>query len=88
MKPAFVRPPFGKYNDLVRQVASVRGQKLVTWDLDAGDGLGKSPAESKAIYDNVAQRRPLTISALNHETHGVCPSLHALCFTSSFFFKN
>jgi peptidoglycan/xylan/chitin deacetylase (PgdA/CDA1 family) len=67
--PAFMRPPYGNYNDLVHQAATVRNQSLVLWDLDAGDGLGKSPEESQGIYDEVISRHPSTILALNHETH-------------------
>ncbi|KAL0066781.1 hypothetical protein AAF712_006173 [Marasmius tenuissimus] len=32
--PAFMRPPFGSYNDLVREVAAERGQKVVIWDFE------------------------------------------------------
>ncbi|KAJ1301560.1 hypothetical protein OPQ81_008808 [Rhizoctonia solani] len=33
--PAFMRPPYGSYNDNVRNAASVRGQKLAIWDFDS-----------------------------------------------------
>jgi len=65
--PAFMRPPYGEYNDLVRQVAYQRGQKLVTWDFDNGDSTGSTPAQSMAAYDAVAKKHPSTILALNHE---------------------
>ncbi|KAG6899669.1 hypothetical protein C0993_008129 [Termitomyces sp. T159_Od127] len=32
--PAFMRPPYGNYNDLVRQASAIRGQKLVIWDFE------------------------------------------------------
>ncbi|KAK7024384.1 hypothetical protein VNI00_016325 [Paramarasmius palmivorus] len=32
--PAFVRAPYGEFNDLVRQVAAARGQNLVQWDYE------------------------------------------------------
>ena len=68
--PAFARPPYGSYNDLVRQVAQVRGQTLVTWDFDSGDSTGSTPAQSNAMYDDLVKRHPSTVLALNHETHG------------------
>jgi peptidoglycan/xylan/chitin deacetylase (PgdA/CDA1 family) len=34
VQPAFMRPPYGEYNDLVRQVAYARGQVMVTWDFE------------------------------------------------------
>jgi peptidoglycan/xylan/chitin deacetylase (PgdA/CDA1 family) len=70
VKPAFMRPPYGSYNDLVRKVAHARGQKLVIWDFDSGDSTGSTPAQSKAAYDKVAEEHPSTILALNHETYG------------------
>jgi peptidoglycan/xylan/chitin deacetylase (PgdA/CDA1 family) len=70
VRPAFTRPPYGNYNDLVRKVAKARGQKLVTWDFDSGDSTGSTPARSKAAYDTVAKQHPSTILALNHETYG------------------
>jgi peptidoglycan/xylan/chitin deacetylase (PgdA/CDA1 family) len=68
--PAFTRPPYGNYNDLVRQVASARGQKLITWDFDSGDSTGSTAAQSNAAYDQLADRHPSTILALNHEVYG------------------
>ncbi|KAG5645106.1 hypothetical protein DXG03_006920 [Asterophora parasitica] len=32
--PAFVRPPYGEYNDLVLEVARVRGQTVTIWDFE------------------------------------------------------
>lgn len=37
LAPAFMRPPFGNYNNLVRQVAAQRNQSLALWDLDTED---------------------------------------------------
>jgi len=79
--PAFMRPPYGEYNDLVRQASYIRGQKLVIWDFDSGDSTGSTPDQSKAAYDNIANQRPSTILALNHEVyeqtaHNVLP--HAI----------
>ncbi|EUC63916.1 carbohydrate esterase family 4 protein, partial [Rhizoctonia solani AG-3 Rhs1AP] len=67
--PAFMRPPYGSYNDNVRKAAGVRGQKLVTWDFDSGDSVGATPAQSKAMYDKIIAQRPSSILTLNHETH-------------------
>ena len=70
VKPAFTRPPYGNFNDLVRQVADSRGQKLVTWDFDSGDSTGSSAEQSIQAYQTLADQHPSTVLALNHETHG------------------
>jgi len=69
VKPAFMRPPYGNYNDVVRQVAAARGQSLVTWDFDSGDSTGSTAAQSNAAYDKLADSHPSTILALNHEVY-------------------
>jgi peptidoglycan/xylan/chitin deacetylase (PgdA/CDA1 family) len=68
--PAFMRPPYGAYNDDVRAVAANRGQKVVMWDFDSGDSLGRTPAQSNQDYTDLANRRPPTVLALNHEVFG------------------
>jgi peptidoglycan/xylan/chitin deacetylase (PgdA/CDA1 family) len=40
VKPAFRRPPYGSYNDLVRKVAQGHGQRLAIWDFDSGNSIG------------------------------------------------
>ncbi|TFK36750.1 chitin deacetylase [Crucibulum laeve] len=67
--PAFARPPYGEYNDLVREVAGVRGQSLAIWDFDSGDSTGLTAAQSNQLYTNVANAHPSTILALNHEVY-------------------
>jgi len=67
--PAFMRPPYGEYNDLVSQVAYERGQKIVIWDFDSGDSTGSTAAQSNAAYDKIANDHPSTILALNHEVY-------------------
>ncbi|KAF8604049.1 carbohydrate esterase family 4 protein [Ceratobasidium sp. AG-I] len=67
--PAFMRPPFGEYNDNVRNVAGARGQTIANWDFDSGDSTGATPAQSKQLYTDIANKRPSTILALNHETY-------------------
>ncbi|KAB5589662.1 putative effector protein/Carbohydrate esterase family 4 protein [Ceratobasidium theobromae] len=67
--PAFVRPPYGEYNDLVRQVASDNGQSLVIWDFDSGDSVGVSAADSKKKYKQLLDSHPNAILTLNHETY-------------------
>ncbi|KAG6840163.1 hypothetical protein C0991_008485, partial [Blastosporella zonata] len=66
--PAFMRPPYGNYNDLVRQASAIRGQKLVIWDFDSEDSVGATVAQSKTNYDNIIAQHPKTILPLNHET--------------------
>ena len=63
---AFTRPPYGKYNNIVRQVAANRNQKLVNWSFDSGDSIGATPAESNAAYDKII---PARVLALNHEVY-------------------
>jgi len=67
--PAFMRPPYGNYNDLVRQVAYQRGQKLVTWDFDSGDSTGSTASQSDKAYDALVKKHPSTVLALNHEVY-------------------
>lgn len=67
--PAFFRPPYRSYNDLVLQAAYVRGQEVVLWDFDSQDSLGVSVQQQKQNYDNTIAQRPENILALNHEVH-------------------
>jgi peptidoglycan/xylan/chitin deacetylase (PgdA/CDA1 family) len=69
VKPGFMRPPYGSYNNLVRQVAYERGQKLVLWDFDSGDSTGSTAAQSEKAYDNLIAKHPSTILPLNHEVY-------------------
>ncbi|KAJ3507680.1 hypothetical protein NLJ89_g6168 [Agrocybe chaxingu] len=66
--PAFMRPPYGNYNSLVLEASGVRGQGVVIWDFDSQDSLGASAQTSRNLYNNIANQRPSTILALNHET--------------------
>jgi peptidoglycan/xylan/chitin deacetylase (PgdA/CDA1 family) len=66
--PAFMRPPYGNYNNLVRQASYIRGQSLVIWDLDSGDSLGATVAQSKATYTAALNKKPKNLLPLNHET--------------------
>lgn len=42
LTPAFMRPPYGDYNNNVRQVAAEYGQSVVLWNYDSGDSVGSS----------------------------------------------
>ncbi|KAL0564765.1 hypothetical protein V5O48_017276, partial [Marasmius crinis-equi] len=66
--PAFMRPPYGNYNDEVREVAAARGQSLVNWDFDSGDSVGFTAPQSEDAYAKLIEKKPSTIIALNHET--------------------
>ncbi|GLB40768.1 putative carbohydrate esterase family 4 protein [Lyophyllum shimeji] len=74
--PAFMRPPYGEYNDLVREVASAHGQTLVLWDFDSGDSIGATPQQSNAAYDSLAASHPSSILALNHDVLGTHTHTH------------
>ncbi|KAK7030470.1 hypothetical protein VNI00_014057 [Paramarasmius palmivorus] len=69
--PAMVRPPYGEYNDLVRQVAGVRGQAIVNWDFDVQDATGdanRGSGDMRSDYGHLMwDIRPDNILALNHE---------------------
>jgi len=67
--PAFMRPPYGEYDNEVLDVAGSLGQTVVIWDFDSGDSAGKSAAQSKTEYDNWLKKNPNSILTLNHETY-------------------
>jgi peptidoglycan/xylan/chitin deacetylase (PgdA/CDA1 family) len=69
VNPSFMRPPYGEYNDAVRQVAASRGQVLTLWDYDS-DGSRPPTAQSIQGYTDLAARHPLNALTLNHETNG------------------
>ncbi|QRW07526.1 chitin deacetylase [Ceratobasidium sp. AG-Ba] len=67
--PAFMRPPYGEYNNNVKNVAGERGQDLVTWDFDSQDSVGATASQSKKYYDQAIAQHPNNILALNHEVY-------------------
>lgn len=67
--PAFMRPPYGNYNDLVLTVAGQRGQSVATWDFDSQDGLSAPVDKQKQLYDQIVAQHPSTILSLQHEVH-------------------
>ena len=70
VNPAFMRPPYGAYNDLVLSEAASLGQSAVNWDFDSGDSSGWTAEQSKQAYTDLANRHPPTVLTLNHETSG------------------
>lgn len=67
--PAFMRPPYGEYDQDVLDVAASMGQTVVTWDFDSGDSVGATVAQSVAAYKKQVASHPNSILTLNHETH-------------------
>ncbi|KAH8111367.1 glycoside hydrolase/deacetylase [Phellopilus nigrolimitatus] len=67
--PAWMRPPYGNYNDLVRSAAAIRNQSLVLWDFDSQDSVGASVQQSEQLYTDLANQHPNNILPLNHETY-------------------
>ncbi|KAH6913488.1 chitin deacetylase [Coprinopsis sp. MPI-PUGE-AT-0042] len=65
--PAFMRPPYGNYNDLVLEASAVRGQSVVLWDMDSGDSVGVDVNGQRGRFDDLANRRPSTALTLQHE---------------------
>ncbi|SJL14051.1 related to deacetylase [Armillaria ostoyae] len=68
IKVAFMRPPYGSYNDGVLQVAAAQNQSVIIWDFDSGDSVGETAANSEKDYDTLVAKHPSTILTLNHET--------------------
>jgi peptidoglycan/xylan/chitin deacetylase (PgdA/CDA1 family) len=68
IKPAFMRPPYGDYNDNIQSIAAARGQSLALWDWDTGDADGNTTAQSEALYDDVANAKVKNALILEHET--------------------
>ncbi|KAJ8090161.1 hypothetical protein PM082_018748 [Marasmius tenuissimus] len=75
--PAFMRPPYGSFNQNVQDVAGARGQSLVIWDFDAGDANGVPPAETLQDYNTTIAKHPNTLLPLNHETYATRLSLQS-----------
>ncbi|KAF9449454.1 carbohydrate esterase family 4 protein [Macrolepiota fuliginosa MF-IS2] len=69
IRPAFMRPPFGSSNDLVREISTLRGQVLALWDFDSTDWNSTSADEQKSRLDTLIVRQPSTVLSLQHETH-------------------
>ncbi|TFK22661.1 carbohydrate esterase family 4 protein [Coprinopsis marcescibilis] len=67
--PAFMRPPYGNYNNLVLDASRARGQSVVYWDFDSEDSAGASVQRSRQLYDQATSTHPPTILTLNHETY-------------------
>ncbi|KAK0220743.1 carbohydrate esterase family 4 protein [Armillaria nabsnona] len=79
VKVAFMRPPYGSYNDGILQVAAAHNQSVIIWDFDSGDSVGETAANSEKDYDTLVAKHPNTILTLNHETVGDTTVLpHAL----------
>ncbi|KXN87636.1 Chitin deacetylase [Leucoagaricus sp. SymC.cos] len=66
--PAFMRPPYGEYNDNVVQAAKQLGQTVVVWDFDSGDSMGADPGKQEADYTATISKKPPSILSLEHET--------------------
>ncbi|KAJ7146651.1 hypothetical protein C8R44DRAFT_864390 [Mycena epipterygia] len=68
IKPAFMRPPYGDYNNNIQSIAAARGQSLALWDWDTGDADGNTTAQSEAVYNDVANAKVKNALILEHET--------------------
>jgi len=68
IRPAFMRPPFGNYNDNIRTIAGARGQNLALWDTDTGDADGNTTSQSEAVYTDAVNAKVKNMLVLNHET--------------------
>lgn len=55
VRPAFMRPPYGNYNDLVKSVAQERGQYIVLWDMDSEDSVGMPDSGQQLLDSSVLQ---------------------------------
>ncbi|CAK5269423.1 unnamed protein product [Mycena citricolor] len=69
IKTRFLRPPYGNFNDRVRQVAAQNDKDyMVTWNFDSGDSVGESYQNSEKDYAKFLGGNPDSMIALNHET--------------------
>ena len=85
IKPAFLRPPQGSYNNNVRNIAFGREQNLALWDWDTGDANGNTTAQSKAVYRQIANGQLSNALVLQHETEGQCFHFDKMTYSGSFF---
>jgi len=67
--PAFMRPPFGSYNDLVVGASFNRNQSVALWDFDSGDSVGATVAQQKKSYDQLIAEHPSNVLSLEHEVY-------------------
>ncbi|KZV87801.1 glycoside hydrolase/deacetylase [Exidia glandulosa HHB12029] len=69
VNPALFRPPYGEYNNLALSAIAARNQSAIMWDFDSGDSSGKTPAQTNALYDTLASKKPSSVLTLNHSTY-------------------
>ena len=67
--PAWFRPPYGSYNDLVLQAAAHYNMSTVLWDFDSGDSINATVDQSEKNYTDIVKKNHSNILALNHETY-------------------
>lgn len=67
--PAFMRPPFGSYNDQVLDASGIRNQSVVIWDFDSHDGDDNPPSPEEILdaWNQTLSANPDTVLALHHE---------------------
>jgi hypothetical protein len=66
-RPSPITAAFGEYNQLVQEVAGLRGQTLANWDFDSRDAAGATGDQSLRSYNSLIASRPASILTLNHE---------------------
>ena len=71
----YLTTAFGEYNQLVQEVAGLRGQTLVNWDFDSRDAAGATGAQSLGSYNSLIASRPSSILTLNHEITASTPQI-------------
>ncbi|KAF7360021.1 Carbohydrate esterase family 4 protein [Mycena venus] len=68
--PAFLRPPYGSYNDTVLMEIGKRNMTACLWDFDSQDSwTGANATNSKKAYDQGVSSAQGSMLALNHETY-------------------
>nr|GAT50166.1 carbohydrate esterase family 4 protein [Mycena chlorophos] len=63
----YLRPPYGSYDTLTREVAFNHNKTLVLWDMDSEDSIGATVNQSVEYYKEFIANQSVTI-ALQHET--------------------
>lgn len=65
-KPTLFRPPYGSYNDEVRQVADQHGLSIILWSVDSLDWKSRN---ENAIYSTIMEDVEVGSNILMHDIH-------------------
>ncbi|NLM16329.1 MAG: polysaccharide deacetylase family protein [Candidatus Riflebacteria bacterium] len=72
VKPVYLRPPYGEYNDMVLEVASEEGMRILLWNVDPKDWEHRNPNMTREIAASqlgITSGRPRGGGILLHDTY-------------------